>query len=69
MRQVGGQIFGDAICQIILIPIAAKIGERQHCYGEHRGAIIDYSTGVWPVCHQPPDYSDGTHAEQNGCGN
>src|SRR5271155_5210541 len=36
-REVGGEVFGDAVGEIILGRIARKVGERQHYDGEMRG--------------------------------
>ena len=42
-RQVGGEVFGDAVGEIILGRIAGEVGEGQHHDGEMRGLRRDGS--------------------------
>ena len=40
MREVGGEILGHAVDEIILLGIAAEVRERQHDDGASRGAEL-----------------------------
>ena len=62
-REVGSEVFGDAVGEIILGRVVREIGERQHHKGEMRGfercdRRVSVSGEEIPCCARDPDERD-----------